>query len=390
MRKFYIVSMRLEHLKNPRQGFSLAELAIWIMVIAIMVTAYLSLFQTGPSEELSKTFVTKQRLDKIELALEEFRVKNGRLPCPAPRDVPDVDDNGADDKFPYEEYCHLAGSTQNLGVVPVKSLGLKTSDAVDGWGRRFTYHVATVICGTDNTNGDIRNCKDDAYRSLGGGGTYLTVRKSHATTNDITTLGVYTLLSHGVNGDGAWMPSGVQRQVTGLNSPHEDENTDDDAIYWIDPVGTRLTDTNTNDAARSQYDDLVRFRTKDQIEYRVVDTARRVIKLEMADPDLNEPEEPIYCQDNAFDTPERINSVTEIIQQLDSTKAAKIGAGIGTVSENDTLNIIWQLQELCATYYPTSFTRVCPGAVRQYDVTRGSCRCPTLSHTYNGATDTCS
>ncbi len=374
---------------TAKRAFSLIELSIWITVIAMIMASMLTIIRPPVLDEAEKVDITTRRLDKIEKAIEAFRVKFGRLPCPA---SPTLADSAAE---AYREYCvtTTTAGTPNNGVLPVAALGLQIEDALDGWGRRFTYQVSTQLCGLDSNastpSGETVNCTPTTYR-CGSSLPAACVRDFSAVgTSNIGDLSVYygstptlissavayVLLSHGVDGEGAYMPTGSRRlilsagsEVGGADNVGEDENfVLTDNIFFTDNIGV------TSDTLA--FDDLVRFKTKDQIEARVIETARYLMPLNTTTSPAR-----VGC----YNASGGVDSVTEAINAFTSTVSTTIDSALAylptdsggsSIAGQHFASILWNMQEICIAYYGASaFTRKCPnGDSPAYSTTKKGC-----------------
>ncbi len=342
------------------------------------MTALLSWITPATVAEVEKLRITQSRLNEIEIALENFRVKYGRLPCAASSILSDTS------PLVFEENCTgVAGL--NKGVLPAKTLGINRDIAVDGWGRRFTYQVANSICDVEGTGATL-NCTPTDYNDNNGN---ITITKATASVPaEITTEAAYVIISHGANGNGAYLSNGEQRSIS-IGTTNESENLDNDNIFWVDPVGSQLNTSGGYEAGRAKFDDIIRFKTKSQIEYRIRDTA----KIEIAfDATSSSALELIYCHDI---TTNDYNSVSEIIEKFDSATNTSVNSAFAAMTTDyfapfnagdRILGVLWQLQEVCAKYYPAEYAsaniRKCPSG-RVYNSSTRSCACPT-GQTWSG------
>jgi|GEM_PF-1274617 len=203
--------------KNSRlcSGFSLVEMTVVILVLAVISTMGISMFRE--KDYSRKTEETRKRLETIENALMNYRNSNQRLPCPANGAIADGALNyGAEGKYPGN--C-MDGAADGLpvsnfvsgetvaGVVPTRTLQLPDDLMLDGWGRRITYAVDRRMTHIQATlKFGVRDC------SIGS----ITVNDAANTAR--TTRAVYALLSHGENGHGAFLASGVRRNFKSTNA----------------------------------------------------------------------------------------------------------------------------------------------------------------------------
>lgn len=370
---------------TPRRtdaGFSLIELSILLAVLALTLTASLGWLFPASTEEAYKAETTRERLDDIKNALHAFRVNYDRMPCPA---LPTLTD---DDPLVGEEDCSVRASGVNMGILPVKSLGISPEYLVDGWGRRFTYQVSNNLCNynTGGNSGSVvpLDCTSIRYNANTGD---LTVRTTDvgnpgpdpaANGQDMGTNFAYVVISHGPDGFGAYMPSGTRRTVAG-EPVKEAINTDNNTTFWTDPYN-------------SEFDDLLIYETKDQIEAATTDYDRVAFTLQQ-------------CQ----------NDVSNTIGFIDYTEYQAIQNGLldpanSIFGESQTpgpaiLSIFWHAELLCSKYYPYYYTSdqliTCPGAThddasdandiaRVYDSTGGQkeCKCPA-GYTWQAACGKC-
>src|SRR3954471_8356995 len=115
-------SMRVE----ARSGFTLVEMAVVVLIAAILLTAGLSMVKSRL--EAAQLDVTQKKQDAIKQALIAYLGRYKRLPCP------DTNLDGREDRDPAPPYtCGLPGAAQSFGGVPYIDLGLDRSAALDGW-----------------------------------------------------------------------------------------------------------------------------------------------------------------------------------------------------------------------------------------------------------------
>lgn len=202
------------------KGFTLAEMAIAFVIIAILLVGAIIPLRT--QIDVRNTADTQRTMDSVKDAVIGFALANGRLPCPADGSVPDGT-AGAGTEQVSGNFC-----TVQFGVVPWATLGVPETDA---WGRRFTYRVAPIFAdafaaNTSSTattttpaspDNQVPTCSPTpvptqptsfALCSLGD----LVVLTRSDSTHKPTALGSglpAVIVSHGKNGYGAWQTNGT-------------------------------------------------------------------------------------------------------------------------------------------------------------------------------------
>ena len=210
--------MRRESL---HRGFTLAEIAIVIAVIALFVGGLLMPLAT--QVELSRVRDTQRSLEAIRESLIGFAIANGRLPCPAvptlatgsaptagnevlTNTAPPAQPPGTSGRWCQTDDGTGADTALSAGVLPWVTLGVPETDA---WGRRFTYVVTSVFAdegGCASTNPSVASFCTAATGQLA-----LNTRTSAGgPTPPIATGLAAIVVSHGRNGSSAFLPTGIQ------------------------------------------------------------------------------------------------------------------------------------------------------------------------------------
>lgn len=120
------------------RGFTLIELAVAILVLAILAS---SLAMPLAAQVAARRFDEARRgMDEVRDALLGFAAANGRLPCPSAS-------AGGDESFaPGGDATNGECATFNAGFVPAAALGLATPGGTgsvrDPWGAALRYAVA--------------------------------------------------------------------------------------------------------------------------------------------------------------------------------------------------------------------------------------------------------
>ena len=122
--------------QNSRQaGFTLVEVAIVLMIVAILLGYTVALFPR--QQELKQYQAVEREMDRVLETIIGFAQVNGRLPCPAIPNSAGVEDGGG------------GGPCNNYGgFVPVNTLGISgrlnaDSLLLDPWGNPYRYYVSS-------------------------------------------------------------------------------------------------------------------------------------------------------------------------------------------------------------------------------------------------------
>jgi prepilin-type N-terminal cleavage/methylation domain-containing protein len=118
-----------------QSGFSLVEVAVALLVAAVLLGIVLVPLQTQLSQR--KTSQTQDALDRINEALIGFALANGYLPCPDK-----TTGAGAGTANDGLEDANAGSCVANDGNVPWATLG---TPGVDSWGNFYHYRVASAF-----------------------------------------------------------------------------------------------------------------------------------------------------------------------------------------------------------------------------------------------------
>lgn len=311
--------MRVENMKiankQTEKGFTLVEMAIVILIMGLVVGSVFAFLDV--QQEQKHLDVTKGNQKKIAVALAIYAQNNGRLPCPATHRIVSSDAN----------YGRSTATTCNgvdlKGIVPFRELGLEVTDIVDGYNNALTYVVSSNLVTAPVTTGIHRNCRTSAIwisaplppalgtnynpikasfccqqeptvrplqvfnnRNLSNGA-IVTPTQSKAGSGtgasagnfgnvddaltgpvaEVVTQFAYVLISHGKNGDGAFiLPSDDirhddprDRKVPGEIEAENDNRAiaDNDMNFIAIPINSS--------AGNDHFDDIVFWRTQQQV-----------------------------------------------------------------------------------------------------------------------------
>lgn len=245
-------------------GFSLLELAVVTVIIAAVAGSGMVVGKA--TLDSAQVATTQMRLNTIETALLAFRRANDRIPCPADASLAPASAQYGREAAnpgtcmggtPAANFDASAGGSSIVeGALPVKALSLPDEFMYDGWGRKFAYAVWAPATGTRGfiNYGISSNCGMQSIRNAVG----------MARSNN----GVYTLVSFGPNGHGAYNEMG---QRVGVQSVNADEHINchcnmlaADTGY----LGTYVQKDGTQNPANTLdvFDDIVRYKERWQLQ----------------------------------------------------------------------------------------------------------------------------
>lgn len=228
------------------RGFTLAELAVVLVIVSLLIGGLL----VPLSSQMAMRHVdaTRRSLAEIREALLGFVAANGRLPCPAAATTP----SGAA-AAGIEAPRTAAGDCPFVaGVLPWATLGVSETDA---WGRRYSYRVTPEFAQGVGLPAPTPLCSrpQSAAFSLCAAGDLDVL--ATAGGNKIASKVPVVVISHGSNGDGAYLPEGTQLPAGADSDEHDNQLTNagtamanvelvsktptptfDDEVIWL-PLG---------------------------------------------------------------------------------------------------------------------------------------------------------
>jgi len=274
------------------KGFSLVELAVVMMIVALLLAAALIPFST--QIDLRSQADTQRTLDSIKEAVIGFAQANGRLPCPANGTAPPGAVGTGSEA--------LSGTIPNttctnaFGVVPWATLGVPETDA---WGRRFSYWVSPIFADGvgpptatfNNTFPALQNptctpapAPTQSSFALCSLGSFTVNTRNEAThaTSAVGTVLAAVIISHGKNGQGAYVSQGGPALPAPVGADEiSNANHAPAANTFISRVQTKAA-SGCNDAAPAaagspplcEFDDLVAMITPNVLIARMVSAGR--------------------------------------------------------------------------------------------------------------------
>ncbi|MCH2547650.1 MAG: hypothetical protein MK052_08590 [Alphaproteobacteria bacterium] len=227
-----------------------------LLVLSIVSATGLSIYTKADNQ--TKTSATLVKIAAIEEALRHYRYAHHRLPCPADGTLTSGDpDLGAEGQ--YTGICvdstpaaNFSSGNTVAGVIPVNALNLPAEYMYDAWGRRFTYVVDRRL----TENGAFLEFKlsDQCVGSI---------NVTDINGNERTDKAIYLIASHGSNGHGAFLSSGVRRNANSENAS-ELLNASVDASFSdnfdSDFVMNRVIEDSSN--VLDSFDDIVRYKER--------------------------------------------------------------------------------------------------------------------------------
>ncbi len=339
-------------------GFSIIELAVAISVAATVAVGYLVWAKPTNLNNAEKIATTRERMVSIEKAISNFYISESKLPCPAdPLVRPDGSRASGSGNYDFAREANAVNLTNiscslSSGMPPVITLGLDEEYGYDGWGQQFSYHISDALCGDDTDESDPTEATSCTAQDFSTGTADLIVENESA--ENLTTEAAYVLVSHGPDGIGGYLASGVAKGGA------DNENSDGDTTF-------QFTLTNSVNS------DIISFKTKSQIGNIALDPIGTVVSVGACN------ENSTYLQ-NLSNTEIDVldNSENGINQFKLSTDVQSKNSGSDLV-----LGLLWGIQILCIDYFgdladaETGWDGPsCPGG-GSFDTTNDVCLCAT-------------
>lgn len=221
-------------ISNCYKGLSLLEVTLVLLIISILFTGLLSPLHA--QLKASKYITTQQRLDTAVEALIGFAIVQGRLPCPADPTLATGTNQAGEEARDTDGTCD-----NQSGVLPWVDLGVVETDA---WQRRFTYRVTGRFADDNPESGCDAERIGVSFALCSKGN--LSVKTSMASGQTVAKYLPAVIVSHGENGDGAYLPSGIQLLLPPHDSDEQQnfkkqvnfvdaQGDNDDLLAWLSP-----------------------------------------------------------------------------------------------------------------------------------------------------------
>jgi type II secretory pathway pseudopilin PulG len=130
------------------EGFTLAEMAIVIMITGLMLTAAASI--TLPILHKARRIETDQKMENIARAIDDYAAQNLRVPCPA---IPDT--KSTNPPWGFEAGSSTAGNiipsdcgadpAKWEGIIPFRTLNIPVEWIKDSAGYYITYAISPAF-----------------------------------------------------------------------------------------------------------------------------------------------------------------------------------------------------------------------------------------------------
>lgn len=235
-------------IRNPAaasRGFTLVEMAIGMLVIALLIGSILVPLQT--QVEQRKVSETEKALSEIKEALMGYALTQGNLPCPA---VSAAD--GSEDRT-----AGVCTGGKRQGFIPWATLG---APKLDSWGRIYRYSVTPAFANS-GTKFTLATPRDILIQTRDGAGAVVPLSNA----NDIPAVAY----SFGKNGYWGNMENGSAIGDVSLANADEDVNGNGTGQVFF----SRTTTQNTG-ADGGEFDDLVAWLSPSVLFSRMVAAGR--------------------------------------------------------------------------------------------------------------------
>ncbi|MGV0974422.1 MAG: type II secretion system protein [Azonexus sp.] len=214
--------MHPSRLPSRNNGFSLVELAIVLVIVALLTSGLL--LGISAQRNAAENIDAQRQLESIRDALTGFALTRGRLPCPAPPNLANTDANAG-----------LENCAQQHGVLPWVTLGLPETDP---WGNRFTYYASSSFTAA-LPSGALASFTLDTDGNAN-------IKASTSSTGNVASNLPAVVVSHGSRAAGAWQPNGTQMsgaagdELENANATltfiaAQPGNSFDDLLTWVIP-----------------------------------------------------------------------------------------------------------------------------------------------------------
>ncbi|MEO0348284.1 MAG: type II secretion system protein, partial [Pseudomonadota bacterium] len=271
-----LITMQTTTYNKYYKGFSLLELAIVLVVVAIIATIMIDIVRLNhQATDVAKA--TREKMAIIEQAMSQFVFEQQRLPCPSTVELAISDNNFGWEQRDGSFNCNPGNANMpttagiSAGAVPFKTLGLDQKYSYDQWGKRLVY-VVPLSC--------AKSSSEDAssFNSVcGSAGHLLEVQGAHSGSN-LESNAAYVLLSAGKYGHGAINAQGGARSTANYTGTqvvtdgnvlfqsdyHDYHNLRVDLAGVVASINNSFFVSNENKAG---FDDILAYRNRDELKH---------------------------------------------------------------------------------------------------------------------------
>jgi len=243
------------HRHGRQAGFTLAELAIVLLVVGLLLGGVL--MPLSMQMELRRIADTRKTMEETKEALIGFALANGRLPCPADPTIADGTANAGVERAT----CTTAATL--FGAVPWVTLNVAETDE---WGRRFNYRVTSTFA--DSIAAATYGCVPTTNPTLSSfalcASGDMKIQSRTVSTKalyDMTNVALpAVIISAGKNGYGAYTSQGIIYAAVPAANVDETANAASATVIYISREKTEAS-TSCSDTAGAtpmcEFDDLV-------------------------------------------------------------------------------------------------------------------------------------
>lgn len=240
--------------RRSEGGFSLIELAIGLVIVAVLLSSLLVPLVTQVDQRRSAE--TQRLLDEARSALIGFAAANRRLPCPASGTT-----NGIESPAGGGNCTHPVGflPAVTLGLTPVDAQGFQ-ADPFGNQSNRIRYAVADVAIGGADTFTTTNGMTTATMPAIAASTALLTVCSTASTSSTSCSAGIplangtAIAVVYSVGKNGVLYTEGTAGDCTAPGatctgiSADETENVDLDPVFVSRPQSS---------AAGSEFDDML-------------------------------------------------------------------------------------------------------------------------------------
>ncbi len=314
-------------------------MAVLIIVVAMLLVAsavILASFSASQKSTMERAIETRASSSSFDQAIANFVATNKRLPCPASP----TDGNGLEAATTPFTTCTAA-----TGVLPWGALGLKFDDALDKWGRKYSYRVFSGNTGFTQIDGlNAINCNTAALLTatqvaIDANGKCATSPNSTMAPDFYTGKGLivndkgvvvsgvaYVIISHGATGRGSYgadhsatrstLPTAGGRELINTTAPV-------DNTYWVLDASAVGADP----ANAAFFDDIISYKSVTELL-----TAANALPRDWGWVTLAQAFSPTTFSPNA--TPNQTTTLTITLTNSSTTQATLLRSLVDTFPAN--------------------------------------------------------